>query len=122
MNIKCDNELTEFELQAELYTLLKGLGFNVRGEVMAYSYKWRELLDLTNVKRQSPIRAKLDIVILDKHNTATHIIEVKSAPAIHNNKNKCISQCKEYEVMFELPVILCWKRSQFTDIINTLSK
>lgn len=112
MNIKYDNELTEFELQAELYTLLKGLGFNVKGEVSANAYIWGSFY----------LRARLDIVVFNKHNIATHIIEVKTEQAIYNDKHKIQEQIDRYKNLFHLPVILCYNVNQFTDIINTLSK
>lgn len=86
---KRDSEPTEFEVQAYLYSTLKQLGINVRGEVSHRCPRTRRSF-------------RFDLVIY-QNEEASEIIEVKSAPIKHKRGLEKTRQATRYR-WFGLPV------------------
>ena len=84
-----DSNPTEFEVHAAIYSALKAIGFDVRGEIQYKDMKTRRLY-------------RFDLVIY-KHWVASEIIEVKAFPVRHRNGLENTRQARRYR-QFGIPV------------------
>lgn len=93
----------EFEIQAELYTAIKELGFDVRGEVKAY----RSMFDLVVFKLYKP----------------KCIIEVKSSKNIIRSRERLSKsgQHRKYS-MFNLPLVYCYSKQEIPRCLDIIKK
>lgn len=98
-----DQNPTEFEVQAELYSALKARGVDVRGEVPYRSIKPR-------------LSFRFDLVIY-KDGEASEIVEVKSAPIKHKNGLEKTRQANRYR-WFGIPVVFIYGKE---DAVSYLS-
>lgn len=97
-----EDYLSEFEVQAFLYSELKRLGIDVRGEV---NFKGEKKYYEQN-KKSRQTRCRFDLVIF--HNCeAIKIIEVKNAPIKHKTSLENTRQGIRYR-HFGIPVIFIY--------------
>lgn len=109
IQIRYSKHVSEFEVQAHLFSTLRKLGYNIRGEVKAY--------DVGGSKKKTYCR--FDLVIFNRNrwneNHPILIIEVKRKR--HRNKG-LKSQINKY-AKFGIPVIVYYS---FKDITMVLEK
>lgn len=98
---------SEFEVQAEIYSILKNLGYDIRGEVS------------TNYN------ARFDLVVFENQ-TARCLIEVKKNRMIENIPKRRSNlyrrkQFKKYS-NFGIPLIYCFGKSEIPSCIDKVVK
>ena len=108
MKIEYPIFISEFDTQAELCSRLKGLGYDVRGEVR-----------LTDISQQKGYREfRFDLVVF-KEKEAKIIIEVK-----RNSKKEGFNyntrQFKKYS-LFNIPLIYCFGIEDIEDTIKKIA-
>jgi hypothetical protein len=94
---------TEFEVQAELYTILKQLGLDVRGEVC---YKTKDM------------QCRFDLVIF-RGKKPKRIVEVKAKKIKHKTCLEDTRQARRYR-KFGLIVSFVYGREDFPSLITSL--
>lgn len=100
--------LTEFEVQAECYHLLKQHYPLVRGEIKVQFDKPDK-----NVRRERG--ARFDLVICDTNKTPLFIVEVKRTETTKNSKQS------HYETLTGLPCFTIGSVAQCEELIHSLN-
>lgn len=97
VNIPFPGEPSEFEIQSFIYEHLRGIGLNVRGEVMT-----------------DGMLCRFDLVVFNENNKPVLIIEVKKRAG---GRHKSRAQVKRYED-YGVPVILIGSMSNASGLVN----
>ena len=106
-NIKYAKRKSEFEIQSDLYQLLKTNGYNVRGEVSCFASENRVTKKM-----------RFDLVVFDKDNAPLLIIEVKRA-MFFNYSHKEKRQQTKYENT-NIPVLYAFSDYCLSDILYSI--
>jgi hypothetical protein len=102
-----DESHTEFEVQAFLYSAIKQIGLNVRGELVHFDKKTRQ-------------KCRFDLVIFDENNKAKVIIEVKSAPIKHKTRLEDTRQYQKY-TSFGCRVVFVYGMDDAVNYVDSLN-
>ena len=108
--IEYPNKSNEFEIQAELYSLLKSYSINVRGEVVDKNIR-NALGNKVGFKK-----SRFDLVVFDKNNIAKIIIEVK--PCI-TRKKEGTKQFNKYSI-YNLHLLYCFRDTNKLILLNRI--
>lgn len=99
------NKPSEFEIQSDLYSRLKALGLDVRGEVPAKLDGKKSIFDLVVFNGQQ----------------AVVIIEVKNSPNLALLYGKKTRQSVKYKA-YGLPVVFCTTATPIETVVETVLK
>jgi hypothetical protein len=104
------HKISEFEVQAQLYTALREQGLDVRGSVPART-----------VENAVMPRCYFDLVVFSAYKTPVVIIECKNRPERAAKRPLGGRQLRRYST-FNVPLILCDRLSEIKNTVNEVEK
>ena len=102
---------SEFEVQAELYRRLRGMGLDVRGEVKTQFEQ--------KTKRDRASACRFDLVLYE-NKTAVHIFEVKRHATRHKNGVEATRQSQRYRT-YGLPVTYVYGMADIPEALASIT-